>query len=92
MPELPEVETITKLLRPIVVSRKIIGIDILRKTTILGEPEVFVKSLVGESFTDITRVGKFLIFHLTNNKVFLSHLRMEGKYFELDEEEENTQF
>lgn len=92
MPELPEVETIKTLLKPIVVSHRIISIDVLRKTTILGDINAFVNSLVGETFTDVTRIGKFLIFHLTNDKVFLSHLRMEGKYYEIDENEKNTHF
>lgn len=92
MPELPEVETIKSLLKPIVVSHRITSIDVLRKTTILGDIDAFVNGLVGETFTDVTRIGKFLIFHLTNGKVFLSHLRMEGKYYEIDEKEKNTYF
>ena len=92
MPELPEVETIKSLLKPIVVSHRIISIDVLRKTTILGDINAFVNGLVGETFTDVSRIGKFLIFHLTNNKVFLSHLRMEGKYYEIEENEKNTYF
>lgn len=92
MPELPEVETIKSLLKPIVISHRITSIDVLRKTTILGDVDTFINALVGETFTDVTRIGKFLIFHLTNDKVFLSHLRMEGKYYEIDENEKNTYF
>lgn len=92
MPELPEVETITKVLTPIVSNRKIIGIDVLRSTTIIGNKEEFVSSLTGESFTSVSRIGKFLIFHLTNGKVMVSHLRMEGKFYEVDEKDKNTYY
>lgn len=90
MPELPEVETIKNVLKPIVINKKIIKIDILRDSTIVGDTNLFVSSLTNQTFLDVTRIGKYLIFHLTNGLVFLSHLRMEGKYFELDEKESNT--
>lgn len=90
MPELPEVETIKNVLKPIVINKKIIKIDVLRDSTIVGDTNLFVSSLTNQTFLDVTRIGKYLIFHLTNGLVFLSHLRMEGKYFELDEKESNT--
>ena len=90
MPELPEVETIKNLLTPQLVGKKIIRIDVLREKTILGLASEFKNALENETFTSITRIGKYLIFHLTNNKVFISHLRMEGKYFQYKIEEENT--
>ena len=93
MPELPEVETVRNVLKPIVIGRTIKGIDILRGTIIQNEPKSsFVDGLVNETFLDITRIGKFLIFHLSHDKVMISHLRMEGKYFEVDENEENTKY
>ena len=90
MPELPEVETIKNLLKPQLVNHKIIRVDILREKTILGDPNVFKSSLEGEMFLDVSRIGKYLIFHLTNEIVFISHLRMEGKYFEYYKDEPNT--
>lgn len=92
MPELPEVETVKAVLKPIVVNRTITKIEILRKTSVPGDNDLFISSLTGEKFLDITRIGKFLIFHLTNDKVIISHLRMEGKYYELLEKEENTKY
>ncbi|MFA6675600.1 MAG: bifunctional DNA-formamidopyrimidine glycosylase/DNA-(apurinic or apyrimidinic site) lyase [Bacilli bacterium] len=92
MPELPEVETVKSVLKPIVINKTIIKIDVLRATTILGNVEEFKKNLVGETFENITRIGKFLIFHLSHQKVFLSHLRMEGKFFEVKETEPNTPY
>ena len=93
MPELPEVETVKNVLKPIVIGKTIKSIDVLRATIIQNKPiESFVNGLVGETFLDITRIGKFLIFHLTHDKVMISHLRMEGKYFEVNENEDNTKY
>lgn len=81
MPELPEVETIKNILSNNLIGRKITKIEILRDKTIEGNAKDFQNSLTNQTITSITRKGKFLIFHLTNNNVFLSHLRMEGKYY-----------
>ena len=92
MPELPEVETVKRVLLPIVKDRTILSIEVLRKTIVNNQEEEFISYYQNESFLDITRIGKFLIFHLTHDKVLISHLRMEGKYIELLENEENTKY
>lgn len=92
MPELPEVETVKNVLIPIVTGRTISKIDVYRKSTIEGDYKKFVSNLQGESFLSVSRIGKYLIFHLTHNLVILSHLRMEGKYYELLENEEDSKY
>ena len=92
MPELPEVETVKRVLLPIVKGRTITKIDINRKTIVNNLSEEFVSYYTNERFLDITRIGKFLIFHLSNDKVLISHLRMEGKYIELLENEADTKY
>lgn len=92
MPELPEVETVKRVLEKVVIGRTITKIDVLRKSAIQGDEKDFVKSVIGEKYLSMSRVGKFLIFHLTNDKVIISHLRMEGKYYELDEKDTNTKY
>ena len=92
MPELPEVETVKKVLLPIVKGHRILSIDVLRKSTIHGDVDSFCSSLINQTFLDISRIGKFLIFHLTNDFVIISHLRMEGKYYEFNENEENSKY
>lgn len=81
MPELPEVETIKNILINFVIGKTIINVRVLNRNTIDGDVLTFQNSLVNQTIKALTRVGKFLIFHLTNNLVFLSHLRMEGKYY-----------
>ena len=92
MPELPEVETVKRVLLPIVKDRLITRIEVLRKTIVNNQEDEFISYYTNERFLDISRIGKFLIFHLSNNKVLISHLRMEGKYIELLEEEDNTKY
>lgn len=83
MPELPEVETVRKTLLPIVVGESIRSIEVLKARIIQGDVSFFIQGLTNERFTGISRIGKYLVFHLTNQKVLISHLRMEGKYIEL---------
>ena len=92
MPELPEVETIKEILKKIVTNQKIVRIDVYRKLTIEGDADEFVSSLENETFLDVSRIGKYLIFHLTNDKVIISHLRMEGKYYLYKEDEEDSKY
>lgn len=81
MPELPEVETIVRYLNANLANKQIKNIRLFREKNILTGADEFVKSLIGESFLSVSRRAKYLIFHLTNDKVIVSHLRMEGKYF-----------
>lgn len=92
MPELPEVETVKNVLIPIVKGRKILKIDVLRAGQIEGDIKGFISNLQGQTFLDVSRIGKYLIFHLTNELVMLSHLRMEGKYYELLESDKDSKY
>ena len=92
MPELPEVETVKKILKKSLVGTTIVSVDVLRKTTILGDPMVFSDTLKGAKFLKIDRKGKYLIFHLSKGLVILSHLRMEGKFYEFEESQPNSYY
>jgi len=92
MPELPEVETVKRVLEKIVIGRSIKDVDILRKNNVHSDPQEFISSLRGEKFLSMSRIGKFLIFHMSHDKVIISHLRMEGKYYEVMENDSNTKY
>lgn len=82
MPELPEVQTVVNELSNCALNQKITAVHIINPKLIKNTtPAKFKTCLVGEKIKSISRVGKYLIFHLTNKKVMVSHLRMEGKYF-----------
>ncbi len=86
MPELPEVETVKETLKALILDRCIKNIYIRYTNIVETDNEEFKKALIGKSFTDIKRRGKFLIFELDGNTSFFSHLRMEGKYYYVDAE------
>ena len=82
MPELPEVETIIRHLRTKIINQKINKINLLFDKVLQNcTANEFNNFLINEKFISITRKGKYLIFHLTNNKCLVIHLRMEGKLF-----------
>lgn len=80
MPELAEVETVRRTLKERILNNKILDIDAFYKNIIENDIDYFKDNLIGKSFIDIKRRGKFLIFE-TENNYLISHLRMEGKYF-----------
>lgn len=92
MPELPEVETIKNNLLNIVKNKKIIDVKILRDSIILNDKIEFINSIKNKTIKDITRIGKFLIFHLDDDICFLSHLRMEGKYYQFKQDEKDSKY
>ena len=92
MPELPEVETIKNTLIPIVKDRKILKVDILRDSLVHTEASIFQQKLVNQTFLDVTRKGKYLFFHLTNNIVIICHFAMEGRFYIFKENEKNSYF
>src|SRR5690625_6241082 len=81
MPELPEVETIKNTLKRFVINKKIEKVTVYWPNIIKlpDDIEQFKFILVGQTFQDVTRKGKFLLFHL-DDYILVSHLRMEGKY------------
>ncbi|MGL5021375.1 MAG: bifunctional DNA-formamidopyrimidine glycosylase/DNA-(apurinic or apyrimidinic site) lyase [Mycoplasmatales bacterium] len=80
MPELPEVETVKKILSGLVIGKKIRDIDVRCEKMIKNtDPKLFIDTIVGQKITNIRRYGKYLFFDFENNTV-VSHLRMEGKY------------
>ena len=92
MPELPEVETIKNILAPLVVNQTIKKVKVLRKTTVIGDVNNFENTLKNKTFLSISRIGKFLIFHLDDEIVLVTHLRMEGKYYDFLENEDDCKY
>lgn len=81
MPELPEVETVKESLRLRLVGRKIKKVNVIYDN-IIAYPSVeeFIKNIENQRINDMHRRGKFILFEL-DDYYLLSHLRMEGKYF-----------
>ncbi len=84
MPELPEVETIARVLReglpnqPAILSRRILDADLLWKRTLaVPSPHAFRPRLVGQTIDNVSRRGKFIVLSLSRD-LLLFHLRMSG--------------
>ena len=80
MPELPEVETVKNILEPLIVNKTIDHVDVFYDRLVQSDLNEFKEKLKGKTFLSLSRYGKFLFFHLSDNLVIISHLRMEGKY------------
>ncbi len=90
MPELPEVETVKETLKNRILKEKIVGVDVFYESMIDEELRYeFKELLIGERLNDILRYGKYLFF-IFDNVSLISHLRMEGKYFIKDKNEERN--
>lgn len=81
MPEMPEVETVRRGLMRIAAGRQIKGIDVNYGKTIENDVEEFRQALIGQTIERIDRRGKYLLFRFSNDLTMVSHLRMEGSYF-----------
>lgn len=80
MPELPEVETIKRELKPHIINKKISKIKIQR-LDIIGYPSAneFIKNITGKTITNLVRKAKYLIFELDSDKAMIIHLRLSGQ-------------
>lgn len=82
MPELPEVETIKRELKPRIVNQKIKACTVLRPDVIgYPSPNAFCRSLVGETIIDVVRKAKYLILELSHSKKLVFHLRLSGTLY-----------
>jgi len=79
MPELPEVETIKNELAPWVVGQSFTQVTILDTELVCGgSAEEVRRGLIGQKVESLGRRGKYLIFHLSNGRSLIIHLRMTG--------------
>ena len=87
MPEIAEVETVRNTLKNMILNKKIKSVNVIYPKMLESDVEEFKKLLPERKFIDIKRVGKWLIFDL-GDYYLLSHLRMEGKFFVKNHDEE----
>jgi formamidopyrimidine-DNA glycosylase len=82
MPELPEVETIVRELRPHLEGREIVDARIYWPRTIAHPPDdipSFRAGVRGRQIVALTRRGKFIALSLGDGQSLLIHLRMSGR-------------
>jgi len=81
VPELPEVETLRVLLAAQVTGRLVnrLRVNDQRLVSATERPS-FQRLVSGAEVLDVTRRGKYLLFHLSAGNVLISHLRMTGSW------------
>jgi formamidopyrimidine-DNA glycosylase len=78
MPELPEVETFARNLRPALTGRTITAARLLWARTLAAPaPDEFQRRITGQVICQVNRRGKFLILQLSADYLLI-HLRMSG--------------
>ncbi|MBI4730982.1 MAG: bifunctional DNA-formamidopyrimidine glycosylase/DNA-(apurinic or apyrimidinic site) lyase [Chloroflexi bacterium] len=78
MPELPEVETLTRTLRPALLGRTILSADLRWLRTLAApSPAKFKKGIAGQPIVELSRRAKFFILQFPASSLII-HLRMSG--------------
>ena len=80
MPELPEVETIVRSLRPMITGQRIESVEVTY-TPLVGYPdaETFALELIGREVLAVRRRGKYIVIEVTGGDLLVTHLRMSGR-------------
>ncbi len=79
MPELPEVESFSRRLRPELVGRTFTDAQVFWPRTVATGADVLCRELPGRGIERVGRRGKFLVFELRGGAAVLLHLRMTGR-------------
>src|SRR5512138_2405721 len=78
MPELPEVETIARKLRPQLLGKVVQEVDLRwSRTLALPSPRKFKELIKGQEIKEVTRRAKYFILRLSDFNLLI-HLRMSG--------------
>ena len=79
MPELPEVETTIRALRPALTGRQITGLNTDWPPHVETPPlPEIVPRIQGQTITALERRGKYILIHLSGQETLIVHLRMSG--------------
>lgn len=81
MPELPEVETVVRTLRPVLMGRVVAGIRLIWKPVLRRGSERGLKRLSGLRVSGISRRGKMAVIELEDGSRLVFHLKMTGQLF-----------
>jgi formamidopyrimidine-DNA glycosylase len=80
MPELPEVETAVRRLRPVVVGRRLHAVRTHHPVARRALPDDVADTLAGRTVTAVERVGKHQLLALDDGSVLHAHFRMNGDW------------
>lgn len=78
MPELPEVETVVRSLRPIITGRRILNAEFTQLRVLIGDPQETAQAVAGQRVKGVERYGKFIAIRLERGYLMV-HLGMTGR-------------
>src|SRR6476660_5894847 len=82
MPELPEVETVVRDLRPLITGATIVDATTHWGRTLRGiTPEAFADGVAGRRIEGVSRRGKQIVVELSGGSFLTIHLKMTGQLF-----------
>jgi formamidopyrimidine-DNA glycosylase len=80
MPELPEVETVCRGLRPVMENAVFVRVEQRRENLRIAFPPDFVGRLEDSTITSLWRRAKYILAQLDSGEVLLMHLGMSGRF------------
>lgn len=80
MPELPEVETVVRSLRPHLIGKQIQSVKVLNPRLRYPLAPSFAQQLTARTVISVTRRAKYICAKLDNGVVWLAHLGMSGRF------------
>ena len=80
MPELPEVETLRRMLAEVVLGRRIHAVRLSGARLRAAIPRSLPRRLRGRTLVAVGRHGKYLFLHLDAGLTLVSHLGMSGRW------------
>ncbi len=93
MPELPEVEIISRSLHSLVGGRTISTATLFRERLAPDiTPKDFSKTLLNSTINHVHRRGKHILFDLSGDKTLIVHLRMSGRFSLLTSNTDDPKF
>ncbi|MBA2848474.1 bifunctional DNA-formamidopyrimidine glycosylase/DNA-(apurinic or apyrimidinic site) lyase [Thermosulfuriphilus ammonigenes] len=78
MPELPEVETVVRDLKPRLTGRRISGLKVLLPKLLRQKPAEFNR-IIGHKILGLSRRGKLILIHLSGDLTLIVHLKLTGR-------------
>lgn len=81
MPELPEVQTTINVIKPKIVAKRLRNFEYELPKMVNFHNELEENCINDQIVTNVSRRGKYLLFHFENNVCMIIHLRMEGKFY-----------
>lgn len=80
MPELPEVETVVRSLRPRLCGRRIVAFASSWPRQVQPSPAALRRAALGRTIERVERRGKYIVLALDDASALLWHLKMSGRF------------